>query len=87
MEPDKTEHAVEGLNGMELGDRNLKMQCASIGVTQASGLEMGVNTMSMLTGTTSMDLEEGTVLQLLNMMTSEELIDNMNYEGEDLIFS
>lgn len=67
---------------MELGDKHLKVQRASIGVTQASGLEMGVNAMSMLAGTTSADLEEGRVLQLLNMVTAEELIDNQEYEGE-----
>ena len=66
---------------MELGDKHLKVQRASIGVTQASGLEMGVNAMSMLAGTTSADLEEGRVLQLLNMVTAEELIDNQEYEG------
>lgn len=67
---------------MELGDKYLKVQRASIGVTQASGLEMGVNAMSMLAGTTSNDLEEGRVLQLLNMVTAEELIDNQDYEGK-----
>lgn len=66
---------------MELGDKHLKVQRASIGATQASGLEMGVNAMSMLAGTTSNDLEEGRVLQLLNMVTPEELIDNADYEG------
>lgn len=80
-EPAVTEVAVNGLNGMELGDRFLRVQRASIGVTQASGLEMGVNAMSMLAGTTSNDLEEGRVLQLLNMVTAEELIDNEDYEG------
>ena len=66
---------------MELGDKHLRVQRASIGATQASGLEMGVNAMSMLAGTTSNDLEEGRVLQLLNMVTPEELIDNADYEG------
>ena len=79
-----TEVAVEGLNGMEVGNRNLKVQRASIGITQASGLEMGVNAMSMLAGTTSDNLEEGRVLQLLNMVTPEELIDNDDYEGMHL---
>lgn len=73
---------MEGLNGMELGDKHLKVQRASIGNTQASGLEMGVNAMSMLAGTTSQGLEEGRVLQLLNMVTPEELIDNEDYEGK-----
>lgn len=66
---------------MELADKHLKVQRASIGVTQAAGLEMGVNAMSLLAGTTSNDLEEGRVLQLLNMVTPEELIDNEDYEG------
>lgn len=42
---------------------------------------MGVNAMSMLAGTTSNDLDEGRVLQLLNMVTPEELIDNEDYDG------
>ena len=67
---------------MELGDKFLRVQRASIGVTQASGLEMGVNAMTMLAGTTSNDVEEGRVLQLLNMVTPEELIDNEDYEGK-----
>ena len=86
MDPAVTDIAVEGLNGMELGDKNLHVQRASIGVTQASGLEMGVNAMSMLAGTTSTDLDEGRVLQLLNMVTPEELIDNEDYEGTVLSF-
>jgi splicing factor U2AF subunit len=79
--PAATTIAIEGLNGMELGDSSLKVQRASIGYTQASGLEMGVNAMSMFAGTTSTDLEESRVLQLLNMVTPEELIDNDEYEG------
>lgn len=76
---------MEGLNGMELGDKHLRVQRASIGNTQVAGLEMGVNAMSMLAGTTSQGLEEGRVLQLLNMVTPEELIDNEDYEG--MLFS
>lgn len=66
---------------MEIGDKHLKVQRASIGLTQVAGLEMSVNAMSMLAGTTSANLEEGRVLQLLNMVTAEELIDNDDYEG------
>jgi hypothetical protein len=66
---------------MELGDKHLRVQRASIGHTQVAGIEMGVNAMSMLAGTTSQGLEEGRVLQLLNMVTPEELIDNEDYEG------
>jgi len=80
VDPVATDIAVEGLNGMELGDKHLRVLRASIGHTQVSGLEMGVNAMSMLAGTTSQGLEEGRVLQLLNMVTPEELIDNEDYE-------
>ena len=66
---------------MELGDRQLKVQKASVGITQVAGIEMGVNAMSMLAGTTSTDAEESRVLQLLNMVTAEELMDNDEYEG------
>lgn len=66
---------------MELGDRHLKVVRASIGITQASGLDMGVNAMSMFAKTTSQDLETSRVLQLLNMVTPEELMDNDDYEG------
>ena len=67
---------------MEIGDQALKVSRASIGITQAAGLEMGVNAMSLLAQTTATDLDEGRVLQLLNMVTAEELIDNDDYEGE-----
>ena len=66
---------------MELGDKLLRVRRASIGMKQAAGLEMGVNAMSMLAGTTSQDMEGGRVLQLLNMVTPEELLDNDEYEG------
>jgi hypothetical protein len=73
--------AVEGLNEVELGDVKIKVTRASIGFTQASGLEMGVNAMSMFAGTQSTELEGARVLQLLNMVTAEDLIDNDDYEG------
>lgn len=69
---------------MELGDKKLKVQKASIGISQVAGVEMGVNAMAMLAGTTSTDSEVTRVLQLLNMVTAEELMDNDDYEGEFL---
>ena len=82
LDPATTEIAVDGLNGMELGDKHLRVRRASVGVQQASGLDMSVNVMSMLAGTTSQELEGGRVLQLLNMVTPEELMDNDDYDGE-----
>jgi splicing factor U2AF subunit len=81
LDPAATDIAVEGLNNMELGDSTLKVQRASIGMKQAAGVEMGVNAMAMMAGTTSADLEASRVLQLLNMVTPEELMDNEEYEG------
>ncbi len=66
---------------MELGEDKIKVHLASIGFTQASGLEMGVNAMSMFAGTQSNELDGTRVLQLLNMVTAEDLIDNEDYEG------
>jgi splicing factor U2AF subunit len=65
---------------MELGDRHLKVVRASIGTTQASGLDMGVNAMQMFAKTTSQDLETTRVLQLLNMVTLDELLNDDDYE-------
>lgn len=82
LDPAATEVAIRGLDGMELGDRHLKVRKASIGITQVAGVEMGVNAMSMLAGTTSTDSEVTRVLQLLNMVTPEELMDPDDYEGK-----
>lgn len=66
---------------MELGDSTLRVQRASIGMKQAAGVEMGVNAMAMMAGTTSVDLEASRVLQLLNMVTPDELMDPEEYDG------
>ena len=65
---------------MELVDHHLKFVRASVGTTQASGLEMGVNAMQMFAKTTSQDLETTQVLQLLNMVTLDELLNDEDYE-------
>lgn len=81
VDPAITEIAITGLNGMVIGEKNLKVQKASIGITQVSGVEMGVNAMSMLAGTTaSNDADISRVVQLLNMVTPEELLDSDDYE-------
>ncbi|KAI0164652.1 hypothetical protein GGR57DRAFT_449998 [Xylariaceae sp. FL1272] len=81
VDPSVTDIAIQGLQGMPIGEKNLKVQKASIGITQVSGVEMGVNAMSMLAGTTaSGDSDMSRVVQLLNMVTAEELMDNEDYE-------
>jgi len=79
-DPGVTDVAVEGLNDMKIGEDHIRVKRASVGVQQVSGLEMGVNAMSMLAGTQSTDLFESRVLQLLNMVTAEDLMDNEEYE-------
>lgn len=66
---------------MELGDKFLRVELASVGMKQAPGVELGVNAMAMMAGTTSSELEQGKVLQLLNMVTTDELMDSDEYEG------
>jgi len=82
VDPAVTDLAIQNLHGMELGGKKLKVQKASIGAKQAPGVEMGVNVMSMLAGTTATDSEESRILQLLNMVTPEELMDPDDYQGK-----
>lgn len=79
VDPNTTALAIQGLDGMRLVEYTLKAQKASIGVTQVAG-EMSVNAMSMLAGTTAPNGDVSRVLQLLNMVTAEELMDNDDYE-------
>ena len=82
-EPASTEIAIQGLNGMDLGDRKLRVQKASVGIAQVTGMEMGVNAMSMLAGTVAVDATDvSRVVQLLNMVTADELVDQEDYEGK-----
>lgn len=70
---------------MLIGDKHIKVQKASLGITQVAG-EMGVNAMSMLAGTTGgPDSDESRVLQLLNMVTPDELMDSDDYNGKTRI--
>lgn len=78
--PENTQHAVDGLNGMELGDAAMKVRLASIGIKQVSS-EMSVNAMSMLAGTAKEDANDGRVLCLMNMITPEELMDAEEADG------
>ncbi|KAK3336008.1 hypothetical protein B0T19DRAFT_408204 [Cercophora scortea] len=79
VDPSATSVAIQGLDKMPFGEHTLKVKKASIGITQVAG-EMGVNAMSMLAGTKSTENEVGRVLQLLNMVTPDELMDNEDYE-------
>lgn len=75
------EPALNALNGMDVGGKKLKVQKASIGPTQVANFDVGITAISGLASQTSTDAEKGRVLQLLNMVTPEELMDIEEYEG------
>lgn len=65
---------------MEIGGQALKIQLACTGQEQLPG-EMGVNQMSLLAGSISAKMEKTRTIQMLNMTTAEELINDDDYEG------
>ncbi|OAA42582.1 U2 snRNP auxilliary factor, large subunit, splicing factor [Metarhizium rileyi] len=74
------EPALKALNGMDVGGKKLKVVKASIGSTQVANFDVGITAISGLASQTSTDAEKGRVLQLLNMVTPEELMDVEEYE-------
>ncbi|KAF2277450.1 uncharacterized protein EI97DRAFT_432325 [Westerdykella ornata] len=78
---DTVDAVIEGLNTIALGDKNLKVQRASVGVSQDATLDGGVSAISMLAGSKSNGPPEaGRVLVLMNMVTHDELLDKDSYE-------
>jgi splicing factor U2AF subunit len=73
---------IEGLNDITLGDGNLKVSRATVGVQQTAGLDGGVGAISMLASATAdTHIEHSRVVCLMNMVTSDELINDDDYEG------
>ncbi|KAI9467926.1 hypothetical protein H4R22_002863 [Coemansia sp. RSA 1290] len=88
MDPSMTDIACQGLNGMELGDRRLVVQRASIGARAGSADQPAQDYMQHypipsdpqgLVPATK-NIEPTSVIQLLNMVTPAELADNAEYE-------
>lgn len=79
MDPSVTDLACQGLNNMELGDRKLVVQRASVGARQGLDMPMGMPMpfMPMVVR----DDDATNVLQLMNMVTPEELEDDEEYQG------
>ena len=67
---------------MDVGGKKLKVVKASIGPTQVANFDVGVAAISSLASQTANEAEISRVLQLLNMVTAEELMDNDEYEGK-----
>ncbi|CAF2070026.1 unnamed protein product [Rotaria magnacalcarata] len=78
-EPSVTEPAIQGLNGMQLGDKKLIVQLASVGAKNMIGGagSIGVQLPGVNLLASSVSTE---VLCLLNMVTEEELRDDEEYE-------
>ncbi|VUC19829.1 unnamed protein product [Clonostachys rosea] len=72
--------ALETLNGMEIGGKKLRVVKACIGPTQMANFDVGIAAISGLASQTNNAVEQSRVLQLLNMVTPEELLDNDEYE-------
>jgi splicing factor U2AF subunit len=61
---------------------------ATVGVKQSAGLDGGVGAISMLASASAEEnLEHGRVICLMNMVTSDELINDEEYEGTTILFS
>lgn len=72
--------AMENLNDMQLGENKLKVVHACVGIKQPK-LEMGVQALNVLARGEGTGADRGRVLQLHNMLTPDELVDNEEYEG------
>jgi splicing factor U2AF 65 kDa subunit len=68
---------------MEIGGKKVKVSKASIGPTQVANFDVGIAAISGLASQVSEAPEQSRVLQLLNMVTPEELMDNDEYEGRN----
>ncbi|PNY25743.1 Splicing factor U2AF 50 kDa subunit, partial [Tolypocladium capitatum] len=72
--------ALNTLNGMDVGGRKLKVAKASSGSTQVANFDVGITAISGLASQSATESEKGRVVQLLNMVTAEELMDNDEYD-------
>ena len=59
----------------------MRVTKASIGSTQVANFDVGITAISGLASQSTNDAEGTPILQLLNMVTPEELMDNDDYEG------
>ena len=82
VDPEVTDHAIQGLNGMQLGDKKLVVQRANVGAKNSSGTTSQAPVQIQVPGLT---LQSGSspateVLCLMNMVDPEELIEDDEYE-------
>ncbi len=89
MDPNLTDVVCEGLNGMELADRNLVVQRASQGRNQPQDIGVAniTSAAALLPIMAGVQSQPSTVLLLMNMVSPEELVDDDEYQGKPFIFS
>jgi len=93
VDPSVTDIACQGLNGMELGDRFLVVQRAAIGANPAKqgmysgpsgggpiGVDLSKVSTNIITAATAGEAIPTRVLQMLNMVTPEELVNAEEYD-------
>ncbi|KAJ3093776.1 hypothetical protein HDU96_002031 [Phlyctochytrium bullatum] len=80
--PAITDIAAQGLNGMELGDKKLIVQRASIGATKPAITAYAPAAVLPTTflNLNAANMEPTNILMLLNMVTPEELTDDNEYQ-------
>lgn len=79
-DPIKGDAAIIALNTVQLGNDTLKAERACVGITQLNA-EMNVQALNVLSRAPVPDGDRGRVIQLLNMVSGDELMDNDEYEG------
>ncbi|KAJ3105683.1 hypothetical protein HDU97_007660 [Phlyctochytrium planicorne] len=78
--PAITDIAAQGLNGMDLGDKKLIVQRASIGATKPGITAYAPTAVpTTLLSLSSINMDPTTVVMLLNMVVAEDLIDDEEY--------
>ncbi|GJN68578.1 U2 snRNP auxilliary factor, large subunit, splicing factor [Purpureocillium lilacinum] len=74
------EPALNTLNGMDVGGKKLKVMKASSGSTQVANFDVGITAISGLASQAAPEDNKGRVVQMLNMVTPDELMDDDEYE-------
>ncbi|KAF9915015.1 U2 small nuclear RNA auxiliary factor 2 [Lobosporangium transversale] len=85
LDPNITDIACQGLNNMMLGEKKLVVQRASVGSSRNQNPAGGANAIAlhpnlMLPGVGPTEVVPTNVLQLLNMVTPEDLEEDQDYE-------
>jgi len=87
IDPNITDQAIDGLNGMQLGDKKLLVQRASVGKRgdQMGGVGGGMQVEPVQLQVEGLHMVGGSgpateILVLMNMVTPEELLDDEEYE-------